>query len=315
MSCRHLVGFFAALVLALFSGCSSGDDNDGDGGGGGGGSIEDEYCKRFHTSLCEQCWTCFSDTPQACEFGYSGSSAGGVGCATAAQTLCAEDDVSGTPGDDDCEPTRYPTDAEVQACMNQVENARCDQLTEYGEPGTFPACDQIAALWDCPDDESDMGDDMATGGPDIPTVEDIPTGSDPGTGTDVREEPVDVNTEGCEAALAQTCVILEECADDISAGVVVQGIVDACTPAVTEGADQATAVCETYLQEGVSAGSPTAMFLNEASASDVEDCMTGSNCNEAFLRDTGNAVIQAIGTGATGELASTLEALAADCVD
>ena len=69
---------------------------------------------------------------------------------------------------------------------------------------------------------------MPSTGPDLPTVEDIPTGSDPpmgtdpSTGTDTREEPVDVDTEGCEAALAQTCVILEECADSISAGVIVE---------------------------------------------------------------------------------------------
>ena len=291
------------LCVVVIAACSSSDDGDGNGNGGTGNSADDALCIDYHEFLCGKCWTCFgTDSPQACQLVYAGSSAGGTGCTAAAQAVCEEEDFGGD-GDDDCEPSREPTTAEVNACMSQVETSTCDQLLDIGEPGTFPACETIEELYDCPDDIPDMG-----GNPDMGGGTDIPAATDLG-------EPPDVNTEGCEAAFARTCEILEECADTIEPGVVVQSTVDACAPAVTEGAEQVTATCEEYLQAGVATGAPTAVFLNGASAQEVDDCMTGSNCDESFLRQTGSSLISSIGTGSTDQLASILESLTEECLD
>ena len=305
--------FFAALVLPLvvFVSCSS---SDGGGSSNGNGTMTDdqatEYCEQFTQVYCEKCWACNSGN--VCQAFFPGSSAGGAGCAAAAQTGCAEDDE--TDDGETCTFTREPTDSEIQACLNEVEQLTCDQMID--DDPDLPACEALDDLEVCTDDEPDAGsNDMGSNDMGSNDMGSNDMGSNEDTGSTDGGFQGTVNTEACEAAVAQTCSVLEACADDIEPRAPVQSLVDACAPAVASGESSVENLCLQYMEEALDTGSVTALWLNSASASDVAGCMSGDNCTEDFLRDSATAIVSAISTGETSEVSDLFDELLADCVD
>lgn len=228
-------------------------------------------------------------------------------CGALAKAECAEDDSVDTGDDDDgCQPTEMPTAKQIQDCIDAVENATCDELESLYLTGP---CAEVEEMLECEDDtggDGDVdGDTDADGDGDADTDADGDTDADTDGDVDTGDPPVEIQTDGCEAAVAQMCVIAESCADNLATvPALVETAIDNCASRMEDNTDAIAAACEQYLAEEVPNGTQPAVFLNGASAEEVEACMTGDNCSLATLTSLMDDVATFLASGDPTDMAA-----------
>ena len=319
--------FIAVMALSVNIGCSSSGGSSGDPDTVGSGDIPEEWieaCRDLIEAFCEKYVEC---DPVMAEwiFGVTDASQ----CAAAVATECTDDgtDDPYDYDDDGCEPETYPTEAQHQACLSEVQNATCDEFENIEEEG---ACAEYYAILECEDDEGDDDDSDAGVDNDLTTTPDltIDAESDGSVGQDPVDEvtvdivpdapPVEINTAGCEAAVAASCTALATCAGQITIppGAIqdlVNEVVGNCADRVTNGADNIAQACEDYLTEGVTTGQPNAIWLNDATPTEVQECVADQDCDLSFLAALAGGVADFFDDPSATNLGALLAPLLSGC--
>jgi hypothetical protein len=94
----------------------------------------------------------------------------------------------------------------------------------------------------------------------------------------------------------------------------IQSGINNCPTRISGNEDMIAAACEEYLTAEVENGTPQAVFLNSASAAEVEACATGDNCNLAFITSLVDGLSQFIASGDSADLAVLLAPVVATCL-
>jgi hypothetical protein len=319
-----ITGMSAALIVAAaLSSCGGGDTSDGN------NSInEDEaqaLCADLLEAYCTKSVECDPNT-SSWLWGVEDASE----CRRVAEQDCSEEDTEspGTDATGDTCDTEAPTESEVNACINAVRDATCEALYTIDESGPCAVIDEKTS---CGDGTSDADTDSDTDGDtdadtdsdtdgdtdaDTDSDADGDTDGDTDSDTDGDTGPaMEINTEGCIAAVSATCTIAAACADQ-SAGVParVQTAIDSCPARIDENQDTVASACEAYLLEETANGTPQAIFLNNASAAEVESCAEGENCNVTYLTSLIDGLAAFIESGDSADLAALLGPVVASCM-
>jgi hypothetical protein len=321
------VVLFLLSALWLFCTCGGEDDASSE-----GGSMSEKkaisLCEDMMTAYCEKMFEC---SPELAGWLYDAADASG--CAAEAKRDCAEDgeeddgDDVEDPAEETCEPTEIPSDSLIEACIEQLENTTCEELDSLEESGP---CAEINAMDTCDDDEEEEAWDTQSYLPadtDYPTdfqlevdtetgldpqnPEELDTGSaDPDDSPDDLPADVEIHTEGCVAAVQSVCTVAATCADGLATVPprVSQGV-EGCPAKMDENADTLNGACQTYLEEQVPLQDPVALYLNSASAAEIEACVGASECDLVFLTSLVDGLSSFLASGEADDLAALITPL------
>lgn len=312
------------MTLSMNIGCSS---DSGSSGNPDNGDIPEEWiqaCRDLMEAFCVKYVEC---DPTMAQWIFGVTEAGQ--CEAAVANECTDDGEDDPYGyDDDCEPETLPTEAQHQACLNQVQGATCTEFENIEDEG---ACGEYFAILECEDVEGDE-DDFDAGGDDVTTTPDVTFVDLQSDGSVSQEDPVDevtidvvtdappveINTAGCEAAVAASCTALATCAGQITIPPgAIQNLVDTvvgnCAERVTNGADNIAQACEDYLTEGVTTGQPNAIWLNGATPTEVQECVEAQDCDLSFVADLAGGVSDFFDDPSSTNLGALLAPLLSGC--
>jgi hypothetical protein len=314
--------FYIVLVscAALLVSTCGGGEGEGDGSGGLDNISEEKavaLCEDMGEALCEKFFEC---DPAAAAFWFGISDASE--CAAVAEAECAEDpddtgdeEGSDDPDEPDCTPEAYPTEQQFQDCIDAVEDADCEDLEALYETGP---CAEIEEMLDCDDDPGDTdadtdadtdGDSDADTDVDTDVDSDVDSDADTDVDTDADADTVDltVNTEGCVAAVQNICEVAEACAESLPTVLpALTAAIESCSSQMASNEAAIEASCEQYLEEEVPNDNAMAVFLNEASATQVDACMSGDNCSLASLTAMMESLTAFLASGDSADMVSLI---------
>ena len=275
--------FFFCLGLGLSTGCAGDDD-----------AQIMKWCVDSGTATCKKAFECDTGLVKLVYAVYGAQSASD--CANAASKMCADAASSDGSGGDDCINDYVPTDSEVQACIDQVEATKCEDVEKILETG---ACKTLDDKTTC--ETADAAGTKDTGGT-----------TDKGTTTDsgpTTNYPIDT----CVAAVTASCDLLVACAAGFP---LLQKTVQGCSALVTASNSNIEVACQAYMNEGVPGSYPAALYLNTHTTQQTTACVSGQsqNCNEQFIQEAWNALDELLTSGDTGDTQAILNLLLAGCM-
>jgi hypothetical protein len=94
----------------------------------------------------------------------------------------------------------------------------------------------------------------------------------------------------------------------------VEGAIENCPTRLEENAALIEDACEDYLENEVPLGTPLALYLNTASADDINnECINGTNCTLAFVLTLVDGFAEFTATGDSADLIALIGPLVENC--
>ena len=278
-----------------------------------------DWCVKYSKVMCEKLFDCMPTMAPILTEASSKSECGIVAEESCADDGDTEDDGSGD--DDECVIEETPTEAEIQECLDDIDNASCEELETVYSTGV---CAKIDAMLDCEDDEDsdntedsdespeDTGDPKST---DVDSTDDVmDTGETNDTDTTGDTgEPVD--TAGCEAAVMALCDLGETCVDDLpKLPPAAKNAFQNCTTTLSGKETELESACESYLNDN--AANPTAMatYLTTVDPNTISSCISSQSCDLSLAVALAADMATFVDTGNSDDLKALLETLLEKCI-